>query len=533
MTTREQSHGMPSGWARAGVQGLVAVLAAGMLVLPAEEKDKGKNSQAAPHAAPPAKAAPAANGGGNGAGRGAAPQVNHPFPTGGGAPQMNRPFNGGGAPPMNRPFNGGGAPNRSFNNGGGFHPGPGQGGSFRTPGGAMVRHSPGGGRMVEYARPGGRTVYAAGGGHYGYVQAPFMYGGRTYAQRTYYRDGVLQVNIYRPWGYGGRQYAIYTPNYYSRPGFYAWAYNPWAQPVYYGWGWNSRPWYGYYGGYFTPYPSYGSSAFWLTDFIIANTLETAYLSQVNGGAPMGYAGTLPPDAKDAIAFEVRRQMDQERSDQSYANGGPGSAPPAIFQPNGPRVFLVNSDVPANADGRDCYLQHGDVIKAAGPISQELEFAQVRVMSDRPEMPRGTFVSVRTVDLQEMQNHLQATMDQGLDQLQKRQGQGGLPAAPPQAIGVVNAPYTNDLHPDAGAESQLDQAIKEAEQSEHGGGEQAPPAPAYDRAPSGGSIQRGMSMDAVRDNLGSPLNTVDLGAKQIFIYRNLKVIFLNGQVLDVQ
>src|ERR1035437_5235820 len=36
------------------------------------------------------------------------------------------------------------------------------------------------------------------------------------------------------------------------------------------------------------------------------------------------------------------------------------------------------------------------------------------------------------DLQEMQNHMRETIDQGLKELQAKQGKGGLPAAPPSA-----------------------------------------------------------------------------------------------------
>ena len=39
------------------------------------------------------------------------------------------------------------------------------------------------------------------------------------------------------------------------------------------------PWYGYYGDYFAPYPVYPSAAFWLTDYMIAASLQDAYAAQ--------------------------------------------------------------------------------------------------------------------------------------------------------------------------------------------------------------------------------------------------------------
>jgi hypothetical protein len=45
---------------------------------------------------------------------------------------------------------------------------------------------------------------------------------------------------------------------------------------------------------------------------------------------------------------------------------------------------------------------------------------------------GTTVAVGLAELQEMQNHMRATIDHGLGELQSRQGKGGMPAAPPDA-----------------------------------------------------------------------------------------------------
>jgi hypothetical protein len=47
------------------------------------------------------------------------------------------------------------------------------------------------------------------------------------------------------------------------------------------------------------------------------------------------------------------------------------------------------------------------------------------------------------------------------------------------------------------------------------------------------IQLGMSPDDVQAALGQPDKIVDLGKKQIYVYKDLKVTFLNGKVSDVQ
>ena len=48
-----------------------------------------------------------------------------------------------------------------------------------------------------------------------------------------------------------------------------------------------------------------------------------------------------------------------------------------------------------------------------------------------------------------------------------------------------------------------------------------------------SIQMGMTTDQVQAAMGKPQKMVNLGPKQIFVYKDLKVTFLNGKVVDVQ
>jgi hypothetical protein len=47
------------------------------------------------------------------------------------------------------------------------------------------------------------------------------------------------------------------------------------------------------------------------------------------------------------------------------------------------------------------------------------------------------------------------------------------------------------------------------------------------------VQLGQTPDQVQASLGRPDKVIDLGAKQIYVYKDLKVTFLNGKVSDVQ
>jgi hypothetical protein len=48
-----------------------------------------------------------------------------------------------------------------------------------------------------------------------------------------------------------------------------------------------------------------------------------------------------------------------------------------------------------------------------------------------------------------------------------------------------------------------------------------------------TIQLGMTADQVQAAMGKPTKMVNLGPKQIYVYKDLKVTFLNGKVVDVQ
>ena len=63
---------------------------------------------------------------------------------------------------------------------------------------------------------------------------------------------------------------------------------------------------------------------------------------------------------------------------------------------------------------------------------------------------------------------------------------------------------------------------------NGGGQannQPPPEPAQ--------IEKGMTPDQVKNAIGVPDKIINLGAKQIYVYKDIKVTFMGGKVSDVQ
>ena len=52
-------------------------------------------------------------------------------------------------------------------------------------------------------------------------------------------------------------------------------------------------------------------------------------------------------------------------------------------------------------------------------------------------------------------------------------------------------------------------------------------------PSTQTIAIGQTIDQVTSTMGPPTQIVDLGSKKIYKYPDMKVIFINGKVNDVQ
>jgi hypothetical protein len=386
--------------------------------------------------------------------------------------------------------------------------------------GTVVYHPANGPRRVEVVRPGGRVVVASAAGH-GYVQQQVVVRNTTIIRRTYIYNGAPQVRIYRPVVFRGVSLAVYTPVRYYRPAFYVWAFNPWPRPIAYTWGWG--PWYAYYGPYFTPYPVYASPSLWLTDYLIASTLEAAYqermAAQANAYASAGQA-PLTPEVKQAIADEVHRQIDLEKAQQQ-------GAPQSVFADNGSHVFVVHDGLNVSSSNGECAITEGDVLQMNGPPAPNASSADLIVLASRGgDCRKGSTVSVALQDLQEMSNQMRATIDRGMSELQAKQGQNGLPALPPNSAGTVDSPYAQDAQPDPNAGQEMATASREADQAE----QQALSQGQTTAAPP--TLTLGMSLDQVTAIQGQPLKVVDLGAKKVYLYKDLKITFTAGQVTDI-
>ena len=84
------------------------------------------------------------------------------------------------------------------------------------------------------------------------------------------------------------------------------------------------------------------------------------------------------------------------------------------------------------------------------------------------------------------------------------------------------------------DAQQDQGQQGGDQDQQGNNQGGgPPQQQQGPPPEPAQIAKGQTPDQVKGALGPPEKIVNLGAKQIYVYRDLKVTFLNGKVTDVQ
>ena len=186
-----------------------------------------------------------------------------------------------------------------------------------------------------------------------------------------------------------------------------------------------------------PIRSTRDPAFWLTDYLIATSLQAAYAAQVQANANAAAAALcgspLSPDVKAQIADEVKYDVQQENL-AAQANAANPQAPPpdtgvaALMSDGRPHVFVAGSDLDlVDASGRECMVTQGDVVQVQSAPAPDAVQANAIVLASKGgnECAQAASVTVALTDLQEMQNHMRETIDQGMAELQAKKGKGWL------------------------------------------------------------------------------------------------------------
>ena len=417
--------------------------------------------------------------------------------------------------------------------------------------GMDVHHGLNGSRRVSAERPDHSRVVAERGRR-GYVERRYAFHGHDYGRRSYYWHGHEYNRFYRGYYYHGMLVDVYAPGFYFAPGFYGWAYNPWYGPISYGWGWGGSPWYGYYGYYFAPAPVYAGPADWLTDYVVSTDLANGYAAQQEAGtAPMGGGAAgqplMTPEIKQQIADEVRAQIALENSEAQQNTQGQEPDPASssvnrMFSDGKPHVFVANSSIDVvDSAGNECAISDGDVLKLNAAPAPDATDASLSVVVSKggKECPSSATVTVAVNDLQEMQNGMRETLDQGLQELQASQGKNGIPAAPRSAMAQpVQTAFAQSAPPaEVDGAAAVNSTLAAADQVDLDASHVNPigavdtPAAALPQATV--NIAVGQTPAQVTAALGQPLSIIDLGAKKIYKYKDMKITFRAGKVADVE
>jgi hypothetical protein len=91
--------------------------------------------------------------------------------------------------------------------------------------------------------------------------------------------------------------------------------------------------------------------------------------------------------------------------------------------------------------------------------------------------------------------------------------------------------SDDSQQGQGQQAGQDQQAAQGDQQQ--AAQQPAQQPADQPAAEPQTIEKGQTTDQVQGSLGKPDKIVNLGTKQIWVYKDLKVTFLNGKVSDVQ
>lgn len=351
-----------------------------------------------------------------------------------------------------------------------------------------------GGRVREISRvlAGGQVrVVRYGNGSSGTFERTIRPG---LVSRTFVGGGhVLYAHAYQSqvWHHYGRAFAYETfvPSVRYPGAYYAWALTAWAHPMRYTWGWQVQPWYPVYGALFTPYPAYTSPDLWMTDYILAQSLQTAYQTQNAASAPsvpvvpsdtpaepsalqsptesepesdsrvgtpattseatpepqspqtppsgaLPIAPAVPPPS---ITPQIKAQLDSEikvqLQEQQAAAASPATltvqdTPPAL-RPNHVFFQVVQPlSVPSDHASGYCSLSPNDYIRRTGAMSPDDWMIPVRVeLSGSSDCPEGLQTRIGLNDLNAMENEQEAQVMEAMQAASKSMGQHGPPSGP--------------------------------------------------------------------------------------------------------
>ena len=214
----------------------------------------------------------------------------------------------------------------------------------------------------------------------GLVSRTFVGGGR-----------ILYTHVYQRhvWYRFGRAFAYETfvPAVRYPAPYYAWALAAWPRPVTYTWGWRVQPWYPTYGFLFTPYPVYTSPDLWMTDYIIAQSMQAAYQAQTAAQART----TAPPEEASPPGAPAVRAADSSVAAPAARPSGPAPAPQPGDAPPAPQP----DDAPPAPQSSDTRSAPVALPPAVTPQVKAQLNAQIKVQLREQQAAQATPAVLKT------------------------------------------------------------------------------------------------------------------------------------------
>ena len=315
-----------------------------------------------------------------------------------------------------------------------------------------------------------------------------------FVSRTFVSGGhVLYTHVYQRhvWYQFGRAltYETFVPAVQYPAVYYTWALAAWPRPVAYAWGWQVQPWYPMYGALFTPYPEYTSPDLWMTDYIIAQSMQTAYQARTAApaaaappqgalaapapessvaapdpqpsdappappgplatpasdapAAPVGAPPVITPQIKSQLNAQIKVQLQEQQAAAATPVGlATQSTPPALRSTHVFFQVVQPLEVSAGTGDRYCSLGPNDYIKRTGGMSNDDWMIPVVVeLSGPSDCPAGLQTRIGLNDLNAMENEQEAQVMQAMQAASKGMGPNGPPSGPglhPTLIAAGNA-----------------------------------------------------------------------------------------------
>lgn len=232
-------------------------------------------------------------------------------------------------------------------------------------------------------------------------------------QRDYgnnYHSTYIENNYY------GAQVFFFRPSYYGYSE-YERVLTPWSRPSRYSWNeWNFNP---RYRGYYSPYDVYATPSQWVTDYILMSLIQSRFERVLYNDDVYSYtqrSGGLSDMVRDEIRMQVERSL---RYQQSAVQFNSIMDPSQIITSG--RLMVVSEAMGAqDQNGYECVLDESDVVRLISQSSSYNGEARLRVVSAKlGSCEVGSYVSISTENLIEMENDFQSRIQLGMREMRTR------------------------------------------------------------------------------------------------------------------